>query len=125
MINREKCIVIQMMLRQSPKLKGLKPVQALQLFYKNKLYPEITSEEIKLINDEITEFLKHAEKEAIRGLAGAGLGKSMFDNLAKKFGFNDKVEKDLDEIEDVLNNQTKENQNFLAEMSDKMRNNKE
>ena len=94
--DKEKCIVVQMMLRQSPRLAKVptKVKEAIQLFYKNKVYPELTPQDISQINLDMDKFLHDAEAIMQKGLISA-VGGDAVNSILKKFNIG-KKDSDVD-----------------------------
>lgn len=99
--DKEKCLVVQMMLRQSPRLTKLpKEIkESIQLFYKQTVYPSLSAQDISQINLDLDKFLLDAEKTMQKGLIKA-IGKQGFQSIMKKFGLGVKTEDTDNSISD-------------------------
>ena len=89
--DREKCMIVQMMLRQSPKLKSYprQVLESIQLFYKEQVYPDLTPQDIGLINNDMDKFLHEAESTMQKALLGS-VGKKAFSSIMDKFNIGKK-----------------------------------
>lgn len=101
--DKEKCLVIQMMLRQSPRLKnvpnGIK--ESIQLFFKTEVYPNLTPQNISEFNLELDKFLHDSEARLQKGLIKA-VGKNAFDGILKKFNIGKKADNDEGISQDLI-----------------------
>lgn len=90
--DKEKCLVIQMMLRMSTQIQKLpqKYKESIQLYIKETSYPKLTPKDISEINLDLDRYLINAETIMQKGLINAIGGKKL-GQLAKIFKFGVKA----------------------------------
>lgn len=97
--DREKCMIVQMMLRQSPRLQKLpkKLLESIQLFYQRTVYPDLSPQVIGQINNDMDKFLHEAEATMQKALVGS-IGANAFKSVLSKFHIGEKKSKDSTEV---------------------------
>jgi len=84
--DREKAFVVQMLLRQSPRLAKVPTAykESIQFFFRESVYPDLTPLDLSKINLELDAFLNTAEAQLQSGLLKA-IGKQGFKSLTSMF----------------------------------------
>jgi len=109
--DREKAFVVQMLVRQSPRLAKVptKYKESMQFFFRETVYPNLTPLDLSKINLELDRFLHDAESQLQKGLLKS-VGKQGFDKLKSMF----RVKIDSDQEPEI-------DPNVIKEMEDKIR----